>query len=151
MTIKDFIKNYSLIAIDTALKRGYNPAIAFTCLSQCALETGWVKSDLMRENNALFGIKWYEGCGYGFYEAVTKEYVNGHYVTVMARFKKYDNVADCFNDYYDLISSGRYKSCLTCETVKNCITVIKNCGYATDPNYITSVLAVYDTICRNLR
>lgn len=151
MTIKDFINKYLGVAIDCATKRGLNPAIAFVCISQCALETGWLKSDLMRENNAPFGIKWVDGCGFDYYIAKTREYINGSYVSIDAKFRKYNTIADAFNDYYDFLSCGRYKECLNCTTVKDAITIIKNKGYATDPAYITSVMAVYDTIVHNLR
>lgn len=151
MTVKDFVNKYLLMALRPCLERGYNSAVAFTCLCQVALETGWLKSDLMRENNAPFGIKWYEGCGYDYYEASTREVINGQSINVIAKFKKYNTMEEAFNDYYNLLEGKRYRDCLKATTVRDCITIIKNNGYATDPNYINSIMAVYDTIVKAIR
>lgn len=150
MKIKDFI-NYMLPSLlDECLKRGYSSAVAFTSLSQCALETGWLKSTLMYNYNAPFGIKYHLNNG-KFYESPTVEYINGYNTIVNAKFQAYDSIRDAVNDYFNLISSGRYKDSVNAQSVAECITIIKNGGYATDPNYINSILAVYDTIVKNIR
>lgn len=149
MKINEFVNLLLPYALNECLKRGYNSAVAFTCLSQCALETGWLKSDIMYEMRAPFGIK-YTGNG-NYYTANTREYINGSWINKEDKFRAFSSWEDSFKAYFDLLETGRYKACLSCKTVLECITVIKNCGYATDPNYINSIMGVYDTIVRNLR
>lgn len=149
MTINEFTNTLLPYALNECLKRGYSSAVAFTCLCQCALETGWLKSDIMREMRAPFGIK-YTGNG-NYYSANTTEYINGVKVNKEDRFRAYSSWEESFADYFDLLESGRYKACLSCKTVLECISTIKAGGYATDPAYTDKILGVYDTIVRNLR
>lgn len=150
MKIKEFINYMLQPIINETLKRGYNTAVAFTCLCQCALETGWLKSELMRSNNAPFGIKYHINND-RYYEAWTTEYKNGQYVKCIAKFQAYDTIEQAIDDYFNLIGMKRYASALNCDTVKACITEIQKGGYATDPNYINSIMAVYDTVTHALR
>lgn len=146
---REFINLLLPDILKVCYERGYNMAVAMTSLSQCALESGWLQSQKMKDNNAPFGIKGsYNG---NYYETPTKEYQNGKYITVNAKFRKYPDIYSACCDYFDLLATGRYKNCLNAQSVVECITIIKNCGYATDPNYINSVVAVYDTICNTIR
>ena len=149
MKVIDYINYLLPTACKVATDHNYKPCMIFACLSQGALETGWCTSDLMVENNAPFGIKW---TGEGrYYECNTSEYINGKRVTVKAKFRAYDTLYDGVADYFKLISSGRYVDTLFCDYTQDVIKVLHKNGYATDPNYVNSVMGVYDTICKVLR
>ena len=149
MTVLNYINYLLPTALTVANDKGFKPCMVFACLSQGALETGWCGSDIMVQNNAPFGVKW---TGNGkYYECRTKEQdKNGvHYVT--AKFRAYDTLYDGVLDYFNLISSGRYKDTLNCVYVQDVIKVLKQNGYATDISYIDKVMGCYDTIVRVLR
>lgn len=149
MKVIDYINYLLPTAIRVCTDKGLKPCIIFACLSQGALETGWCKSDIMVQNNAPFGIK-YTGMG-KYYTAKTKEFVNGAWVLVDAKFRAYDTLYDGVLDYINLITTGRYKDTVNYNYVQDVIKVLKTNGYATDPNYINSVMGCYDTICKVLR
>lgn len=149
MKVIDYINYLLPTVIKVATDRGYKPCLIFACLSQGALETGWCKSETMVKYNAPFGIK-YTGGG-KYYEANTKEFINGNWITTTARFRAYDDLYEAVCDYFDLITMGRYKNTLNYNYVQDVIKELHKCGYATDPNYLTSVMGCYDTICKVLR
>lgn len=149
MKVIDYINYLLPTVIKVATDRGYNPCLIFACLSQGALETGWCKSEAMIIHNAPFGIK-YTGNG-KYYESYTKEFINGVWITTTARFRAYDSLYDGVCDYFDLITTGRYKNTLNYNYVQDVIKELHKCGYASDPNYVTSVMGCYDTICKVLR
>lgn len=81
------------------------------------------------------------------YNAKTKECYDGvTYVTINDCFRAYDNFAESISDYFDLIcKSSRYRKALVADTPKECITEIKNGGYATDPKYVDSIMKIIET------
>ena len=106
----------------------------------------------MRNANAFFGIKatkkWIEKGKYGglVYNARTKECYNGlTYEEINACFRAYYSMEDSVSDYFDLMEASRYRDCLTKNTVKDCITHIKNAGYATAPTYVDTILNIFKT------
>ena len=122
-----------------------------TCLAQAILETGNGKSKIMTKAKAPFGIKatkdWIKKAKYGTntYSALTKECYNGATLTtIQGQFRAYESYEDAVRDYFDLISSKRYEASLSAKTVEECITIIKKSGYATSPNYVESVMNVYN-------
>lgn len=149
MKVIDYINYLLPTVIKVATDRGYKPCMIFACLSQGALETGWCKSNLMVQYNAPFGIK-YTGNG-RYYEANTIEYMNGVKTHCVAKFRAYDSIYDGVCDYFDLITTGRYKNTLNFNYVQDVIKELHKSGYATDPNYVSSVMGCYDTICKVLR
>lgn len=81
------------------------------------------------------------------YNAKTKECYDGvTYVTINDCFRAYNNFGESISDYFDLIcKSSRYRKALVADTPKECITEIKNGGYATDPKYIDSIMKIIET------
>lgn len=107
-------------------------------LAQAILESGWFESYLTVNGNNLFGIKW-NGKGQ-FLECDTKEYVNGKYISVKAKFKSYGSWSESIKDHDDLFNRlDRYKP-LRGETdaFKAC-DLLQSCGYATSPIYSNSL------------
>ena len=139
-------------AIKTVAKeRNISEVSQETCLAQAILETGNGKSKIMTKAHAPFGIKatkdWIRKAKYGTntYSALTKECYNGATLTtIQGQFRAYESYEDAVRDYFDLISSKRYEASLSAKTVEECITIIKKSGYATSPNYVESVMNVYN-------
>lgn len=150
-----FIDKYLPIALQVCADKGYNFALACTCISQSALETGWgLSGKIMMNNNALHGIKGIyrkDGKEY-YYESATKEYVNGRYITINAKFRAYPTIYDGFIDYFEsVLKQNNFKDVFNKTTVRDCITVLKSGGYATSPTYIDNIVSVWNTICNDLR
>lgn len=140
----DFITVVLPIGLKIARERGYDDAVAYTCASQCALECGWT---LPTKTHALLGIKADKNYKGKVYNANTKECYDGVNITdVNACFRAYDTYYDSICDWFNLMTLDRYKNALTKHSVVECITEIYKGGYATDPNYINKVCAVYNTI-----
>jgi flagellum-specific peptidoglycan hydrolase FlgJ len=147
---KAFIDVIAPIAVKVCKERGYGNAQAWTCVAQACCESAYGTSGIMARAKAFFGIKatksWVQAAKYGgkVYNASTKECYDGStYTNITACFRAYDSMEDSVRDYFDLLESKRYKACLTRNTVKACITDIKNGGYATSPTYINTITSIY--------
>lgn len=137
MTQQEFVNKLYPAALEVQEKYGL-PALAV--VAQSALETGWGKS---APGNMFFGIK--AGSSWTGQKQLlwTYEYVNGKKVRVQAWFRKYDTPLDSLTDYAKLITGNkRYAEALkyTHDPVKY-ITEIRKAGYATDPNYVSKIVA----------
>lgn len=147
---KAFIDVIAPIAVKVCKERGYGNAQAWTCVAQACCESAYGTSGIMARANAFFGIKatkaWVRAAKYGgkVYNAATKECYDGStYTNITACFRAYNSMEDSIRDYFDLLENKRYKACLTKDTVKACITDIKNGGYATSPTYISTITSIY--------
>lgn len=109
-------------------------------LGQMIQESGAkTPSGLATTNNNLFGIKGVGTKGTGSF--ATTEVINGKTVHVMSGFANYNTPLDSINAYENLLMKPRYAKNLTGATSVNAfVQGIKNSGYATDPNYVNSVL-----------
>ena len=143
--VEAFIDKIAPLAVAECKKRGYGNAQAWTCVAQACCETGYGTSALMMKANACFGIKATSAWNGKVFSSKTKECYDGKtYTDITAAFRAYDNVADSIRDYFDFIEGKRYRDSLTKTTVKDCITVIKNGGYATSPTYINTIVTIYE-------
>ena len=114
------------------------------CIAQAALKSAWGTSAMMTKANAYFGIKAGSNWKGKVYSSKTKEcYAGIGFTTITGVFRAYDSLADSISDYYNLIcNNSRYASAVNNSNPRNTITAIKNAGYATDPNYISDVMAI---------
>lgn len=101
----------------------------------------------MMKANAIFGIKATKTWKGKVYNSKTKECYDGvNYTDITASFRAYDNLEESIKDYFDLIcKSTRYKKALNCKSAEECITEIKNGGYATSPTYITTIMSIINS------
>ena len=116
--------------------------------AQCILETGWLKyipKDYKtgETSNNLFGIKSFNDI-IPYVECCTHEYLDGKYILVIAKFRKYKSYKDSFIDYGNLIlRTDRYKKAVANKNnARAYILELWKAGYATDPNYPYKVLAI---------
>lgn len=151
MTKKDFINQLGPIVVKVARERNLGNAQIWTCIAQACCESEFGTSKLMSNANAYFGIKatqsWVNKATYGgkVYNASTKECYDGQtYTNIRACFRAYNSMEDSVRDYFDLLKLPRYNASLSKTTVLECITDIKNGGYATSPTYISTIVNIYE-------
>lgn len=145
MEKREFIDKVSKIIINENKKRNY-PLFTSVVLAQACLETGYGKSQLMMKANAIFGIKASKNWTGKVYNSKTKECYNNYtYTEINACFRAYNSLEESIADYFDLIcKTERYRKALVTDTAKECITAIKNGGYATDPQYINKIMNIIE-------
>lgn len=143
---KEFIEKIAPLVVSENKKRG-NPLFSSVVISQAILETGWGESERMIKSNAIFGIKATKTWGGKVYNSKTKECYDGiTQTTISASFRAYNSLEESISDYFDLITkSSRYrKACVTSSPLE-CITAIKNGGYATDKDYIEKIMSIINS------
>lgn len=153
MTKQQFIETVAKSAKVVCKERGYGYAQYATCCSQACCESGYGRSAIMANANAFFGIKatksWVNAVKYGgkVYNARTKECYNGKtYTSISACFRAYNSLDDSVRDYFDLIECKRYAASLQASSVKECIKIIHEGGYATSPTYQSTICNFYNEI-----
>ena len=112
-------------------------------IAQAVLESGNGGSALSVNYHNYFGLK----CGSSWRGSVaefnTKEYVNGEYITVKARFRAYSSMEEGVKGYFDFISSGRYANLKQAVSPRDYVEKIKLDGYATSISYVNNVMNIY--------
>jgi flagellum-specific peptidoglycan hydrolase FlgJ len=111
-------------------------------VAQAALESAWGQSRLSREACNYFGIKAHGK--HAVIEMTTTEVRNGVQEKVVAKFARYESMADCFADRDRLISSGAVY-CSAHANASDPEHFVRELGkhWATDPNYAEKVLVIY--------
>ena len=137
----DFIKKISAAVIKYAPKydiKVYSPIIA-----QAILESAFGKSKLADYNN-FFGMKTGSSYKGQSVEFETKEVIKGKSVTVKASFRSFKTLNAGVKGYFDFINTSRYQSLKGVTDPRQYLENIKAAGYATDPNYVSALMAVID-------
>lgn len=143
MNKSEFISTIAPLVQAENKKRGY-PLFSSVVIAQAICESGWGQSKIMMKANAIFGIKATSNWKGKVYNANTQECYDGvNYTNITACFRAYNNLAESISDYFDLITKlERYKKATLSETPLECITAIKNGGYATSPTYINTIMSI---------
>ena len=128
-------------------KRRGNPLFSSVVIAQAICESGWGQSTIMMKANAIFGIKATSSWKGKVYNANTQECYDGStYTNITACFRAYNNLAESISDYFDLITGlDRYKKAIHVQSPIECITAIKNGGYATSPTYINTIMSIINS------
>lgn len=136
MQPQDFI---NLLAPIAATEQRRTGVLASITIAQGALESAWGSS---APGNNLFGIK---GNGQ---EIATKEYINGHFITIVDGFRTYDSWEGSIIDHSNfLMENARYSKAgfFTCCAVFDYIgsaRALQIAGYATDPEYASKLIQI---------
>lgn len=142
MTRKEFIEKIKSKALELQIRLVLLPSLT---ISQATCESGGGKSLLASIYNNLFGFKWTKGCGYDYVKLWTSEFVNGKYIRVKARFRKYKNWNESLEDYGRLIgTTKRYKPVKECKDYICATEQIRRCGYATSPTYTQTLRRIIE-------
>ena len=146
MTKSEFIPTIAPLVQAENKKRGY-PLFSSVVIAQAICESGWGQSKIMMKANAIFGIKATSSWKGKVYNANTQECYDGStYTNITACFRAYDSLTESISDYFDLITKlERYRKATVAETPLECITAIKNGGYATSPTYINTIMSIINS------
>jgi len=137
ITTKEFINKIK----DEAIREyeNYNILPSVT-IAQAIIESASGNKDIGGKN--LFGIKYYNDCGYDYVWGNTKEYVNGQYIPIKAKFKKYKSWDDSLKDHAQLLLKDRYKRVIQSKDFWYATQALKDCGYSTSISYPTTLRRV---------
>lgn len=146
MIKSEFIPTIAPLVVAENKKRG-NPLFSSVVIAQAICESGWGQSTIMMKANAIFGIKATSSWKGKVYNSNTKECYDGStYTNITACFRAYNSLAESISDYFDLITKlERYRKATVAETPLECITAIKNGGYATSPTYIDTIMSIINS------
>lgn len=151
----EFIPTIAPLVVAENKKRG-NPLFSSVVIAQAICESGWGQSTIMMKANAIFGIKATSDWNGKVYNTKTQECYDGkNYTNITACFRAYNSLEESIADYFNLITTlSRYRKACTAKTPLECITEIKNGGYATSPTYVNTIMSIinsnnltkYDTV-----
>ena len=146
MEKSEFIPTIAPLVVAENQRRG-NPLFSSVVIAQAICESGWGQSKIMMKANAIFGIKATTSWKGKVYNTNTQECYDGStYTNITACFRAYNNLAESISDYFDLITKNeRYRRAIVAETPLECITAIKNGGYATSPTYINTIMSIINS------
>ena len=146
MTKAEFIPTIAPLVVAENKKRG-NPLFSSVVIAQAICETGWGQSRLMMKAKAIFGIKASKDWKGKVYNSLTHECYDGaHYTEITACFRAYNSFEESIADYFDLITKlSRYRKACVATTPLECITAIKEGGYATSPTYVSTIMSIINS------
>lgn len=117
--------------------------------AQAGLESGWGTSKLaVSPNFNLFGVK--ATGSEPFATMPTQEWGSGGYYTIYAKFRTYASWEDCIAKRADFFlgtewRKNNYRHVIGETDYKKATQALQNAGYATDPNYATSLNRVIES------
>ena len=146
MNKSEFIPTIAPIVKAENKRRG-NPLFSSVVIAQAICESNWGQSTIMMKANAIFGIKATSSWKGKVYNANTKECYDGStYTNITACFRAYNSLSESIADYFDLILGlSRYQGAINASSPLECITAIKNGGYATSPTYINTIMSIINS------
>ena len=142
---KAFIEAMAPVAQESYKEHGVLPSIT---LAQGIIESAWGKSGLTVQGNNLFGIKADISWTGPVIEMNTQEFVNGQYITVVARWRVYDRWEDSILDHGKFLKENiRYEQAgvFSVKNYKEQAEALLRAGYATDPNYSNKLCSMIES------
>ncbi|WED57287.1 SH3 domain-containing protein [Fructilactobacillus sanfranciscensis] len=132
---QDFINQLAPGAQNTWNEYGVLPSVS---MAQAIVESAWGKS---APGNNLYGIKGdYNG---NYTMQSTKEYYNGHYVTIQDKFRAYPDLATSVEDHGNFLAvNPRYSNLLYSKDYAYVCQMLQADGYATNPNYANTLISI---------
>lgn len=118
---------------------GFFPSVL---IAQAALESNWGQSVLAAKYNNYFGIKAGSSWTGPTVNMQTGEVLNGQNVTISSNFRVYNSLIESVRDRNKLLSTSRYASVRQAATPLAQAQAIKDSGYATALNYVSSIMSV---------
>ncbi|NYT26277.1 flagellar assembly peptidoglycan hydrolase FlgJ [Alcaligenaceae bacterium] len=142
--IRDFVSRMSGAARVASEQSGVHARLI---LSQAALESGWGKREILREDGStsynVFGIKAGAGWKGDVVHVTTTEYMDGVPRKVKEPFRAYGSYEEAFADYARLVgTSKRYADVAEAPTAEAAARRMQKAGYATDPAYADKLIAI---------
>lgn len=131
---QQYIDQYAEYAMEQMRRYGIPASVT---LAQGIIESANGKSTLAETANNHFGVK---GTFNGAYVVANDDKPN-------EKFKKYDNVGQSYEDHSKVLMASRYQkyvSSLSPDDYKGWAAGIKKGGYATDSNYVSTIVGVIE-------
>lgn len=152
-----FIEAVAPVAQESYKEHGVFPSIT---LAQGIIESAWGKSGLATEGNNLFGVKADTSWTGPIIEMNTQEFINGQYITVIARWRVYEKWEDSILAHGKFLRGNiRYEQAgvFSAKNYEEQAKALYKAGYATDPNYASKLCSMiesygldkYDTMQNN--
>ena len=140
MTDTEFLAKIRVDVIEDMKKSG---VLASLTAAQAFCESAHGSSGLTVRANNLFGIK---GTYLGQYVTMkTKEFVNGRYIAVDAKFRKYPDWKSSIDDHSRLFTNNqRYKNLIGEKNYKEACKKVQVDGYATSPVYADTLIKIIE-------
>lgn len=137
----DFITLVLPYAKTIAHELGVDPKVL---VAQSALETGWgqhvIRDRYGKSSMNLFNIKADHRWGGHHVKVPTLEYRQGIAERETANFRRYDSIAQSFEDYREFLQQPRYQYALkVANNGEAYLSALQQAGYATDPNYADKI------------
>lgn len=135
-TADEFLTIIKPMVIEDMKKTGI---LASLTAAQALIESSKGNSGLTKKANNLFGMK---GAYNGQYVTMpTKEFENGGYITINAKFRKYPSWAESISDHSALFNrSARYANLRGCTDYKLACKRVRDDEYATSPTYTQTLI-----------
>ena len=144
MTKQKYLDMCWAAAVEACKGTAIFPALA---IAESALESSWGESWLTKEAFNFFGTKstksW-EAAGGKWVIKWTREVVGGQNKMIACRFRKYDSVQHCFENWVHFVTQPNYvkNGVLEAKTPEEQIRCIAAAGYATDPAYAATIVDI---------
>lgn len=144
--MSDFISRVAVTAVqDWKERKIMLPSVV---IAQAILESGWGKSELALNANALFGIKKHDWTGATYTKDATEQKANGDYYTVYdTEWRAYSSWEESIIDHNDYIltrkredGSLRYAEIVGNTDREAVCRLLQECGYATSLTYPEKLL-----------
>lgn len=136
-----YIDKHAMGVVRACMGTGMLPE---TVLCQSAIESGYGQSLLASKYNNYFGIKGGGSWKGDFVLLPTKEFINGAYITVNAKFRRYSSFTASVSDYIAFLKGNpRYKDVFNKTSILGQLQALQNAGYATAPNYANVIYSIY--------
>lgn len=132
----NFVQQMTAAYATELQQRGYDPAFAEYIVAQDALESNWGRSQ--SGSNNFGGIK-----GKGTSKR-TKEWDGTNMITITDSFRDFDNLQDYIDYKINLVGNDRYN--VFAYSPEEYFERMKIGGYATDPNYVSKLNSVLQTV-----
>jgi hypothetical protein len=144
-TQKKWLNSVLASAVTVARANNLYPSVM---LSQAIAESAWGTGELAKNANNFFGIKADASWKGAVYEKNTQEWDGSKYITVKAKFRKYSNVEQSFQDYATKIRTTKNGTSLrytgvwreNAKTFSDACHALQNGGYATSPTYAQNLI-----------
>lgn len=116
-------------------------------IAQAALESAWGESLLAKKAKNLFGIKADKSWRGEVLTMPTREFLDGKWIVVNAKWRCYATYGECVNDHADFFRRNpRYAACFKCKTAEGFAIEVARAGYATDPAYGAKLVATIKSL-----
>lgn len=124
----------------------YNIRVASPIIAQAILESASGTSELAKNANNFFGLKYKTGrcpsaCG-TYYKVGSEQNADGSYSSSSMAWCKFNNMEDCVIGYFDFIDISRYAGLKGVTDPKQYLDIIKAAGYATSLKYVDNLMNV---------